>query len=60
MANKETNTEVATVKIKVVQPFLDKFNNKVRYEPGDELEFDPERAADVVDRDLAEYILPIG
>ena len=59
MANKETKAE-ETQKIKVVQPFIDKFDNKVRYEPGQELEFDPERAADVVERDLAEYILPIG
>ena len=59
MANKEIKAE-ETVNIKVVQPFIDKFDNKVRYEQGQELEFDPERAADVVERDLAEYILPIG
>lgn len=58
MANKEDETNV--VKIKVLQPFLDKYNNKLRYEVGIELEFEAERAADVVERELAEYADPIG
>lgn len=52
--------EEVTVKIRVLQPFLDKNNTKLRYEVGIELEFDPERAADVVERELAEYADPIG
>ena len=50
----------ANVKIKVVQVFRDKFNKAVRYEVGQELEFDAERANDVVSRKLAEYVDPIG
>lgn len=48
------------VKIKVVQVFRDKFNKAVRYEVGQELEFDAERANDVVNRKLAEFVDPIG
>lgn len=50
----------ANVKIKVVQVFRDKFNKAVRYAVGQELEFDQERAADVVSRKLAEFVDPIG
>lgn len=50
----------ANVKIKVVQVFRDKFNKAVRYEVGQELEFETERANDVVSRKLAEYVDPIG
>lgn len=50
----------ANVKIKVVQVFRDKFNKAVRYEVGQELEFEAERANDVVSRKLAEYVDPIG
>lgn len=48
------------VKIKVVQTFRDKFNKAVRYEVGQELEFDEERANDVVNRNLAEFAEPLG
>lgn len=48
------------IKIKVLKPFRDKFDKKVRYEAGTELEFDPERAEDVVSRELAEYVEPLG
>ena len=43
-------------KIKVRQVFRDKFNKAVRYEVGQVLEFDAERAADLVKRGLAEYV----
>lgn len=49
-----------TVKIKVLKPFRDKFDKKVRYEAGAELEFEAERAEDVVTRELAEYVEPVG
>lgn len=48
------------VKIKVLKPFRDKFDKKVCYEAGAELEFEPERAEDVVNRELAEYVEPVG
>lgn len=50
----------ANVKIKVVQVFRDKFNKAVRYEVGQELEFEAERANDVVNRKLAEFVEPLG
>ena len=50
----------ANVKIKVVQVFRDKFNKAVRYEVGQELEFEAERANDVVSRKLAEFVEPLG
>lgn len=50
----------ANVKIKVVQTFRDKFNKAVRYEVGQELEFEAERANDVVNRNLAEFTEPLG
>lgn len=58
-ASLETQTK-DNVKIKVVQVFRDKFNKAVRYEVGQELEFDAERANDVVNRKLAEFVDPIG
>lgn len=51
-------TATGKKKIKVKQVFRDKFNKAVRYEVGQELEFDAERAADLVDRKLAEYVEP--
>lgn len=48
------------VRIKVVQTFRDKFNKAVRYEVGQELEFEAERANDVVNRNLAEFVEPLG
>ena len=60
-ANENLETQAkANVKIKVVQVFRDKFNKAVRYEVGQELEFEAERANDVVSRKLAEYVDPIG
>ena len=52
--------EKQTAKIKVLQPFRDKFDKSVLYEPGKELEFEPSRAEDVVNRELAEYVEPLG
>lgn len=52
--------KVETVKIKVLKPFRDKFDKKVRYEAEAELEFEPERAENVVTRELAEYVEPVG
>ena len=46
------------VAIKVTEDFLDKFDNTVRYDAGTVLEFDAERAEDVVNRGLAEYVEP--
>ena len=48
------------VRIKVVQTFRDKFNKAVRYEVGQDLEFEAERANDVVNRNLAEFTEPLG
>ncbi len=48
------------VKITVVKSFRDKFDKKIRYDVGTELEFDAERAEDLVLRELAEYKDPIG
>lgn len=45
-------------KIKVLQVFRDKYNKAVRYKVGQELEFAPERAEDLVKRKLAEYVDP--
>lgn len=52
--------KLETAKIKVLKPFRDKFDKKVCYEVGVELEFEITRAADVVERELAEYADPIG
>ena len=57
---KNEKSEEKKVSIKVVQDFLDKFDTTIRYEAGTVLEFDAERAADVVSRGLAEYSEPIG
>ena len=48
------------VKIVVVTPFRDKLDKTTRYEAGTELEFDADRAEDVVTRELAEYAEPLG
>lgn len=50
--------EVKKVSIKVTEDFLDKFDTSVHYETGTVLEFDEERAQDVVNRGLAEYAEP--
>ena len=49
---------VKTVAVKVTEDFLDKFDTSVRYEVGTVLEFDEERAKDVVNRGLAEFVEP--
>lgn len=46
-------------KVKVKQVFRDKFNKAVRYEVGQVLDFEEERAADLVNRKLAEYVVPM-
>lgn len=56
----EATATVATVKITVLNPFRDKYNKSVHYTTGQELEFEPSRAEDVVSRGLAEYVLPEG
>ena len=53
---KTGENEVKTVAVKVTEDFLDKFDTSVRYEVGTVLEFDEERAKDVVNRGLAEFV----
>lgn len=53
-------SEKKTVSVKVVQKFRDKENLSVLHEAGEVLEFEQNRAQDVVDRGLAEYADPIG
>lgn len=61
MEAKETKEAVKeTVKIKVVKSFRDKFDRSVLYKTGDELDFEQERAEDIVKRELAEYTEPVG
>lgn len=55
---KKTEEKEGKVTIKVTEDFLDKFDNAIRYETGIVLEFDAERAEDVVKRGLAEFIEP--
>lgn len=43
-------------KAKVIQPFLDKFDNSIAYEVGSVVEFDDDRAADCAERGLVEVI----
>lgn len=49
-----------TVKIVVKQTFRDKFKTTTYYKVGQELDFEPNRAEDVVSRGLAEYVTPVG
>lgn len=59
--NESVETQVTgKVKVKVLQLFRDKYNKAVRYEVGQEVEFEQERADDVVSRKLAEYTEPLG
>lgn len=60
MAKNEKEKKDELVKVKVLKPFRDKFDHKTRYETGTEVEFDSERAQDVVSRGLAELSEPIG
>lgn len=53
-------SEKKTVSVKVVQKFRDKEDLSVLHEAGEVLEFEQERAQDVVERGLAEYSDPIG
>ncbi|PJI27576.1 hypothetical protein [Prevotella intermedia] len=55
---KKTEEKEGKVTIKVTEDFLDKFDNAIRYETGKVLEFDAERAEDVVKRGLAEFVEP--
>lgn len=55
---KKTEEKEGKVTIKVTEDFLDKFDNAIRYETGIVLEFDAERAEDVVKRGLAEFVEP--
>ena len=55
---KTEEKEVKKVSIMVTEAFLDKFDLSIRYEAGKVLEFDEERAQDVVERGLAEYVEP--
>ena len=57
---KNVKNEEKKVAIKVVQDFLDKYDTSIRYEAGIVLEFEAERATDVVSRGLAEYSEPVG
>ena len=61
ITKKETiMTEKKTVAVKAVTKFRDKEDLTVVHEAGEVLEFDVERAQDVVERGLAEYADPIG
>ncbi|WP_302214407.1 hypothetical protein [uncultured Prevotella sp.] len=52
--------EKKTVSVKVVAKFRDKEDLSVVHETGEVLEFELDRAHDVVERGLAEYADPIG
>jgi hypothetical protein len=52
--------EKKTVSVKVVAKFRDKEDLSVVHEAGEVLEFELDRAHDVVERGLAEYAAPIG
>lgn len=54
----KTAEKEGKVTIKVTEDFLDKFDNTIRYDVGNVLEFDAARAEDVVNRGLAEYVEP--
>ncbi len=56
----EEKSKVETTKVKVLVPFRDKTDEKVIFEVDQELDFEKERAEDVVTRGLAEYVLPVG
>ncbi len=49
-----------SVKIVVTGRFRDKFDHQTIYEVGRELEFDKERAEDVIERGLAELQIEEG
>lgn len=53
-------TKVLKVKVTVLIMFRDKYDCSILYKEGDELEFETERADDVVSRGLAAYADPVG
>nr|DAS50400.1 MAG TPA: hypothetical protein [Caudoviricetes sp.] len=55
---KQEENEVKKVAIKVTEDFLDKFDTSVHYKIGTVLEFEEDRANDVVTRGLAEFVEP--
>jgi hypothetical protein len=57
---KKIMAEKKTVSVKVVAKFRDKEDLSVVHETGEVLEFELDRAHDVVERGLAEYADPIG
>lgn len=57
---KKIMAEKKTVSVNVVAKFRDKENLSVVHEAGEVLEFELDRAHDVVERGLAEYADPIG
>lgn len=57
---KKIMAEKKTVSVKVVAKFRDKEDLSVVHEAGEVLEFELDRAHDVVERGLAEYAAPIG
>lgn len=57
---KKIMAEKKTVSVKVVAKFRDKEDLSVVHEAGEVLEFELNRAHDVVERGLAEYADPIG
>ncbi len=56
----EAKTTETTAKVTVIKSFRDKNDKKIRFEVGAELEFDEDRAKDVVDRGLAQYVEPVA
>ena len=57
---KKIMAEKMTVSVKVVAKFRDKEDLSVVHEAGEVLEFELDRAHDVVERGLADYADPIG
>lgn len=57
---KKIMAEKKTVSVNVVAKFRDKEDLSVVHEAGEVLEFELDRAHDVVERGLAEYADPIG
>lgn len=56
----EETTVATTTKVTVIKSFRDKNDTKIRFEVGAELEFEEDRAKDVVDRGLAQYVEPVA
>ena len=45
------------MKVKVIRPFLDKFNLARTFNPGEVADFEEDRAKDIVERGLGEFIV---